>query len=105
MPKEFRSFDFDRRDRRITNHSNRISFHSQSTAILRHVARKADLVRCDTLEELAVIEMLEQEAIDFRKRLTDVCHSESFEKFRSIYLDNQESKLAAWSNQLGMRLI
>ena len=75
--------------------------HLQSAAILRHVARKANLVG-ETLEEQATVDMLEQEAIDFRVNLTRRCYSDDFETLRGPYLASLDTTIKAWSNYLGM---
>lgn len=72
----------------------------QSAAILRHVARKAKLIG-DTLEEQAVVDMLEQQAIDFRVGLTKRCYSDDFENLRGPYLAELDGLIKDWSNYLG----
>ena len=64
------------------------------------MARKAKLVG-ETVEEQAVVDMLEQEAIDFRVGLTRICYSEEFEKLRDPYLASLDAKIKFWSNYLG----
>lgn len=73
---------------------------TQSAAILRHVARKAKLVG-DTLEEQAIVDMLEQQAIDFRVGLTRRCYSDDYENLRGPYLAELDGIIKEWANYLG----
>lgn len=69
-------------------------------AILRHVARKNNLVG-KSLEDQAVLDMLEQQAVDFRTGLTGICYNADFENLREPYLKTLPAKVKQWSNFLG----
>jgi len=73
---------------------------TQSTAILRHVARKHNLVG-KTLEDQAILDMVEQQTIDFRVGLTTVCYNENFEKLREGFLKTLPDKIKQWAQFLG----
>lgn len=74
---------------------------TQSTAILRHVARKAKLTGENDAEQ-AKLEMLEQQAIDLRQAFTGLCYNKpQFEQLRPEFVKSIPDKLKPWSVYLG----
>jgi len=73
---------------------------TQSAAILRHVARKNNLVG-KSLEDQAILDMLEQQVIDFRVGLTSICYNPDFENLREPYLATLSDKIKQFANFLG----
>jgi len=76
---------------------------TQSTAILRHVARKAKLV-ADNEADQSRLEMLEQQAIDLRVAFTSLCYNTAqYEQNRPEFVKSIPDKLKPWSEYLGER--
>jgi len=73
---------------------------TQSTAILRHAARLAKLTGANE-EEQSRLEMIEQQAIDLRVALTQICYNPNFESLRVEFVKTIPEKLKLWSNFLG----
>ncbi|XP_064400046.1 glutathione S-transferase Mu 4-like [Halichondria panicea] len=73
---------------------------TQSNAILRHVARKFDL--CGNTEtEMAMVDMLENQAMDFRNGFTRVCYNSNYESLKEDYIKAAKDKIKAFSTFLG----
>jgi len=75
---------------------------AQSLTILRHLARKNDLVGKNE-EETLRIELAEQQATDLRMSFIKVAYSqgEEFEKMKAAHLESLPAVLAKWSAFLG----
>lgn len=79
-------------------------FEPQSAAILRHVARTHNLVG-KTVRDQAILDMAEQQAVDFRVGLTSICYNPDFENLRGPYLKSLPDKVKQWANFLGKCLV
>ncbi|TFK00724.1 C-Jun-amino-terminal kinase-interacting protein 4-like [Platysternon megacephalum] len=75
---------------------------TQSNAILRYVARKHKLYG-ETEEEMLRVDMLENQAMDFRMSLVMICYNPDFEKLKPGYLEQLPGKLKLFSQFLGKR--
>ncbi|XP_061435986.1 glutathione S-transferase Mu 1-like [Lethenteron reissneri] len=73
---------------------------TQSNAILRHIARKHGLVG-QTEKQQAMVDMLENEAMDIRMRLVYLCYGPDFAKNRPGFLESVPPKMQALSTFLG----
>ncbi|PFX29291.1 glutathione S-transferase Mu 3-like isoform X1 [Stylophora pistillata] len=73
---------------------------SQSNAILRHIARKHDL--CGTCEEEKVmVDVAENQLMDFRKKFTGLCYNQDFEKLKDNYLNDVKPIIEQFAKFLG----
>lgn len=75
---------------------------TQSTAILRHVAKKAKLTGKDDVED-ARLGMLEQQAVDLRTGLAKLAYSDKYEQERPDFVKSIPSLLKPWSDYLGQK--
>ncbi|KAM7171475.1 glutathione S-transferase Mu 1-like [Macrochelys suwanniensis] len=75
---------------------------TQSNAILRYIARKHKLCG-ETEEEMLRVDMLENQAMDFRMSLAMICYNPDFEKLKPGYLEQLPGKLKLFSQFLGKR--
>ncbi|KAM9149008.1 uncharacterized protein ACDP82_006166 [Pangshura tecta] len=75
---------------------------TQSNAILRYIARKHKLCG-ETEEEMLRVDMLENQAMDFRMSLVMICYNPDFEKLKPGYLEQLPGKLKLFSQFLGKR--
>nr|XP_006135749.2 glutathione S-transferase Mu 1 [Pelodiscus sinensis] len=75
---------------------------TQSNAILRYLARKHKLGG-ETEEEMLRVDMLENQAMDFRMSLVMICYNPEFEKLKPGYLEQLPGKLKLFSRFLGER--
>ncbi|KAL7636031.1 UNVERIFIED_CONTAM: hypothetical protein RMT77_013849 [Armadillidium vulgare] len=74
---------------------------TQSVAILRHIARKHNLL-AKTDADIAKADMLEYETMDLRKSFARICFSPYFESQKGNYIkETAEPKLAQLSSVLG----
>jgi glutathione S-transferase len=74
----------------------------QSIAILRHVARKANLVGKDEAEQ-SRLEMLEQQANDLRTAIAKLVYNEKYEELRADFVKSIPDLLKPWSDYLGSK--
>lgn len=73
---------------------------SQSNAILRHIARKHDL--CGTSEEEKVmVDVAENQLMDFRKKFTGLCYNQNFETLKENYLNDVKPMIKQFAEFLG----
>uniref|UniRef100_G1TV91 Glutathione S-transferase n=1 Tax=Oryctolagus cuniculus TaxID=9986 RepID=G1TV91_RABIT len=75
---------------------------TQSNAILRYLARKHGLCG-ETEEERIRVDILENQLMDNRFQLVNVCYSPDFEKLKPEYLKGLPEKLQLYSQFLGKR--
>ncbi|XP_050812413.1 glutathione S-transferase Mu 1-like isoform X3 [Gopherus flavomarginatus] len=75
---------------------------TQSNAILRYIARKHKLCG-ETEEEMLRVDMLENQAMDFRMSLVMIAYNPDFEKVKPGYLEQLPEKLKLVSQFLGKR--
>uniref|UniRef100_A0A452IPV0 Glutathione S-transferase n=1 Tax=Gopherus agassizii TaxID=38772 RepID=A0A452IPV0_9SAUR len=75
---------------------------TQSNAILRYIARKHKLCG-ETEEEMLRVDMLENQAMDFRMSLVMISYNPDFEKVKLGYLEQLPEKLKLVSQFLGKR--
>ncbi|KAM8830351.1 glutathione S-transferase Mu 4-like [Synchiropus picturatus] len=75
---------------------------TQSNAIMRYVARKANLCGA-TEEEQTRVDVMENQAMDFRNGFVRVCYSQDCDKQKAGYLENLQGTLQRFSNFLGDR--
>ncbi|XP_030417070.1 glutathione S-transferase Mu 1-like [Gopherus evgoodei] len=75
---------------------------TQSNAILRYIARKHKLCG-ETEEEMLRVDMLENQAMDFRMSLVMIAYNPDFEKVKLGYLEQLPEKLKLVSQFLGKR--
>ncbi|KAB7496613.1 Glutathione S-transferase Mu 5 [Armadillidium nasatum] len=74
---------------------------TQSVAILRHIARKHNLL-AKTDADILKADMLEYEAVDLRKGFASVAYNPDFESLKGKYINKiAEPKLAQLSSVLG----
>jgi glutathione S-transferase len=73
---------------------------TQSNAILRHLARKYNLMG-QTLEQQAVVDMLLEQAMDFRNSAVNLFYGPRFEERLQPYLNNLKDVLAGLEKYLG----
>jgi len=59
---------------------------TQSNAILRYIARKHSLLGKDE-QQMAIVDMVIEEAMDYNKRFTGMCYSKEFESLLPDYLE------------------
>ena len=75
---------------------------TQSTAILRFIARKHDLLGQSEAERVRV-DILAEQAMDFRNGLVRLCYNPNFEGLKAEYLTALEAKMADFTAFLGDR--
>lgn len=75
---------------------------TQSTAILRYLARKHDL-NGKTEEEKNRVELAEQQIIDFRTSMIRTCYNPDFENIKAEFVRNVPAQLKLFSAFLGDR--
>lgn len=75
---------------------------TQSTAILRYLARKHDLAG-KTEEEKVRAELAEQQIIDFRTSMIRTCYNPEFEKIKGEFVQSVPAQLKLFSAFLGER--
>ncbi|XP_044870812.1 glutathione S-transferase Mu 1-like [Mauremys mutica] len=75
---------------------------TQSNAILRYIARKHKLCG-ETEEEMLRVDMLENQAMDFRMSLVMISYNPDFEKLKPGYLEQLPGKLKLLTQFLGKR--
>jgi glutathione S-transferase len=73
---------------------------TQSTAIIRYIARKHNLMGT-TDQEKARVDMVECQLEDFRKGFTSLCYSPDHDKLKPAYLNDLPGKLKLFSDFLG----
>jgi len=75
---------------------------TQSTAILKHIARKHNLIANKTEDEIIKSDMLESEAVDIRTNFSKICYNPDFEKVKVDFIEKVvPSKLEQHSKFLG----
>merc|ERR1711874_274787 len=75
---------------------------TQSNAILRHIARKHDMLgKNDT--ERAMVDMMADESMDFRNGWVRLCYNPDFDNLKEAYLKGLTSKLQRFSNFLATK--
>ena len=85
----------------IEQHLPCSSSHTQSIAILRHVARKHNLAG-ENENQQARLEMFEQQAIDLRMALATICYNvENFEELKPGFIASIPNLLKPWSAVIG----
>merc|ERR1712179_320576 len=75
---------------------------TQSNAILRHIARKHDLVG-KTEKEKAMADMMADQAMDFRNGWVRLCYNSNFENVKDDYLKALPKTLQMFSDFLGSK--
>ncbi|KFM71563.1 Glutathione S-transferase Mu 1, partial [Stegodyphus mimosarum] len=75
---------------------------TQSTAILRYLARKYGLDG-KTEEQTVRIELAEQEITDFRTRFMEICYNPEFEKLKEEFVNSVPAQLKLFAAFLGDR--
>ncbi|XP_006899383.1 PREDICTED: glutathione S-transferase Mu 1-like isoform X1 [Elephantulus edwardii] len=75
---------------------------TQSNAILRYIARKHNLCG-ETEEEKIRVDILENQAMDSRMSLIQLCYNPDFEKLKPQYLKELPDKIKPYSDCLGKR--
>ncbi|XP_069489081.1 glutathione S-transferase Mu 4-like isoform X1 [Ambystoma mexicanum] len=75
---------------------------TQSSAILRHIARKHNLCG-DSEEERTRVDLLEGQVMDFRRELTTIAYKPDFETLKGPLLEKLPDKLKLFSEFLGER--
>uniref|UniRef100_A0A8C3T0V6 Glutathione S-transferase n=1 Tax=Chelydra serpentina TaxID=8475 RepID=A0A8C3T0V6_CHESE len=75
---------------------------TQSNAILRYLARKHKMAG-ESEEEIQRVDMLENQAMDFRLAFARICYNPDFEKLKLEYLEQLPGKLKLFSQFLGDR--
>ncbi|XP_065505327.1 glutathione S-transferase 2-like [Caloenas nicobarica] len=75
---------------------------TQSSAILRYIARKHNMCG-ETEEERQHVDLLENELMDLRMSFARLCYSPDFEKLKPGYLEQLPAKLQKLSQFLGSR--
>lgn len=73
---------------------------TQSNAILRHIARQHDMLG-KTEKERVRVDILAEQAMDFRNGWVRVCYNPNFEQIKPEYLANLPKKLDEFSAFLG----
>ena len=73
---------------------------TQSNAVLRHIARQHDMLGKNEKERVRVDVMADQ-AMDFRNAWVGVCYNPKFEELKAGYLAKLPQKLDAFSKFLG----
>lgn len=84
----------------LSNHNHS---HSQTAAILSHIAEKTNLAG-ETAKDRAIVRMLAEKATGLRVGLMTICNDNDFENLKEAYLMSLDAKIKFWSNYLGMRL-
>ena len=75
---------------------------TQSNAILRHIARKHDMLgKNDT--ERALVDMMADESMDLRNGWVRLCYNPDFENLKEAYLKGLTSKLERFSKFLAAK--
>merc|ERR1712142_217392 len=72
---------------------------TQSNAILRHIARKYDMLGKNDIER-AMVDMMADESMDFRNGWVRLCYNPDFENLKEAYIKNLTSKLEKFSKFL-----
>ncbi|XP_062921364.1 glutathione S-transferase Mu 3-like [Mobula hypostoma] len=75
---------------------------TQSNAILRYIARKHNLVG-ETDAEKVRVDLMENQAMDFRMAIVRLCYNPDYEKLKPDYLKNLPDVLKQFSDFLGER--
>ncbi|NXM66549.1 GSTM2 transferase, partial [Serilophus lunatus] len=75
---------------------------TQSNAILRYIARKHNMCG-GTEEEKQLVDLMENQLMDFRMGFARLCYSPDFEKLKPAYLEQLPGKLRELSKFLGSR--
>ncbi|XP_059806112.1 glutathione S-transferase Mu 1-like [Hypanus sabinus] len=75
---------------------------TQSNAILRYIARKHNLVG-ETEAEVIRVDLMENQAMDFRMSLVRLCYNPDYKKLKPDYLKNLPDVLKQFSDFLGER--
>lgn len=73
---------------------------TQSNAILRYIARKHDLLG-KTEKERVRVDIMENQAMDFRNGLVQLCYNPKFEELKDGYLKKVKSTIERFSKFLG----
>jgi len=73
---------------------------TQSTAILRHAARKAGLTAKNETEQTK-LEALEQQAVDLRSAATGLFYNPQFDSLKADFAKTVPEKFQPWSQYLG----
>jgi len=72
---------------------------TQSNAILRHIARKHDMLGKNDMER-AMVDMMADESMDFRNGWVRLCYNPDFDNLKDAYLKGLTSKLDRFSKFL-----
>jgi len=75
---------------------------TQSNAILRHIARKHDLVG-KTEKEKAMVDMMADQSMDFRNGWVRLCYNPDFNNVKETYLKSLPETLKRFSDFLGSK--
>merc|ERR1712066_871600 len=75
---------------------------TQSNAILRHIARKHDMLGKNDMER-AMVDMMADESMDLRNGWVRLCYNPDFENLKDAYLKGLTSKLDRFSNFLAKK--
>ena len=75
---------------------------TQSNAILRHIARKHDLVG-KTEKEKAMVDMMADQSMDFRNGWVRLCYNADFSNLKATYLKSLPETLQRFSEFLGSK--
>ncbi|XP_067683085.1 glutathione S-transferase Mu 5-like [Haliotis asinina] len=73
---------------------------TQSNAILRYIARKHNLLG-DTDQEKANVDVMLDQAMDFRNGIVGLCYSSDYENKKAAYFEALPAKLEVFQNFLG----
>jgi len=75
---------------------------TQSNAILRYIARKHDMLGKDETEK-AMVDMMADQAMDFRNGWVRLCYNPDFENLKDGYLTDLDTKLGQYSKFLAKK--
>jgi len=75
---------------------------TQSNAILRHIARKHNMLGANDVER-AMVDMMAEESMDFRNGWVRLCYNPDFENLKEGYLTNLDVKLEQFSKFLAKK--
>ncbi|XP_069489086.1 glutathione S-transferase Mu 1-like isoform X1 [Ambystoma mexicanum] len=75
---------------------------TQSSAIIRYIARKHNLCG-ESEEEMVRVDLLQSQVMDFRMQLATIAYSPDFEALKGPYLKQLPDKLKLFSEFLGQR--
>ena len=75
---------------------------TQSNAILRHIARKHDMLGQNDTER-AMVDMMADESMDFRNGWVRLCYNPDFDNLKEAYIKGMTSKLERFSKFLASK--